>query len=65
MLEYTKKFSNLIYINADSTEIIDILLIMGYDNWNIFVKQPQIKPISFYCKHYPWSDAEYSHIEKQ
>jgi hypothetical protein len=27
--------------------IIDILFIKGYDNWNIFVKQPQIKQLAF------------------
>jgi hypothetical protein len=32
ILEYIKHFSNLIYINVDSTMIIDILYIKGYGN---------------------------------
>ena len=58
ILEYIEQFSNLIYINADNPVVTDILFIKGYGNWNIFVQQPQIKPIGFYSKRFPWSEAK-------
>lgn len=63
--QYLSAYAQLYIPGALDTLVLDVLFLNEYANWGIYTRsEGRLKPISFYCTRFPFSENKYSLFEK-